>query len=151
MNRSLLVVRRDAPVFTRPAEIQRVEIRAVREMTVQTRLAMTAPHIGQDNVVALLEFLHAAADPFDDSGTFMPEHDRHGHGVQLVARDHIGVAHSGCDDPHEDLVGTRLLQRKGLDFKRPAFFSDHGSLDLASLWWLYVRHLIVLLREDHRE
>jgi hypothetical protein len=139
-NRSLLVTCRSTPVFTRAAEVQRIEVRAIGEVAAQAGDAVAAPHVGQDDMVARLQLLDGSADLFDHACPFVSEHDRHGHGVQLVASHHVGVAHAGCHDPHQHLVGARSIQRQRFDLERAALLADHRRRDLAGVTLLSVCH-----------
>ncbi len=51
-------------------------------------------------MVARCDFLDVAADLFDDAGPFVSEYDRHRYGIELIAGDHVGVAHPGRHDPN---------------------------------------------------
>jgi hypothetical protein len=71
VNRSLLIARRGAAVFTGAPEIQRVEIRAVGQVAIQTRFAMAAPHVGQHHMVARRNFFDVAADLLNHTRAFV--------------------------------------------------------------------------------
>jgi hypothetical protein len=109
VDRSLLVRGCSASILPRAAEIQWVEILAIGQGAAQTRFAMAAPHVRQYDVVARRDLFDASAHLFHNTGSFVAEHDRHGDCVQLVPCDHIGMTHSGRDNPHQHFVGVRLF------------------------------------------
>jgi hypothetical protein len=78
-------------------------------------------------MVAWLHFGDTGADVLDNAGSFVAEHDRLRHRVDLVADNHIGVAHAGRDDAHQHFVVTRLPEPKFLDDEWAAFFAYDGS------------------------
>ncbi len=144
VHRSLLVPRRCASVFAGASEIQRVEVRAVGQVAVQTGFAMAAPHVGEHDVIARSDFLDVTADPFRDTGSFVTEHDGQGNAVELVARDHVGMTHPGRNDPNQDLVRAGFFQRERLDLERSALLADHRRFDLSGLHLGCVGHLLLL-------
>ena len=81
-------------------------------------------------MVAGRDFAHCGADLLDDARSFVTEHDRQRHRIDLVANDDIGVAHAGRDDPHQHFVGARFLDGERFDLERPAFAANDRSFDL---------------------
>ena len=60
-------------------------------------------------MVAGLHLDDAAADFLDDAGALVAKHDRLRHRIDLIAYDHVGMAHAGRDDAHQHFVVARLL------------------------------------------
>jgi len=48
--------------------------------------------------------VYTRADRHDDPGALVAEYDRLRHRIDLISRHHIGMAHPGRDDAHQDLV-----------------------------------------------
>ena len=79
-------------------------------------------------MVARPHFGDTRADPLDNAGSFVAQHDRLRYRVDLVADNHIGMAHAGRDDAHQHFVVARLLEPKFLDDEWAAFFAyDCGA------------------------
>jgi hypothetical protein len=61
-----------------------------------------------------------AADPFDHTGAFVAENHRKRRRHELVAHDHVGVAHPRAHDADQDFVGSRFIEKNALDDGRRA-------------------------------
>src|SRR5689334_14666036 len=82
-----------ATILARAAKIEGVEVLAIGEIAAQARLAMAAPHEGQDDMVPGGHFFHTASDLLYNARAFMPEYNGQRHVIKLVARHHVRVAH----------------------------------------------------------
>jgi len=80
-------------------------------------------------MVANSDFFHMAANLFDHARAFMPQYHRQRHFVELIARDHIGMAHSRRYDTDAHFIRSRFILRQLFNLKRPAFLADNGCLD----------------------
>jgi hypothetical protein len=79
-------------------------------------------------MVARAHFDDMRANPLDDSGALVSEHDRVRHRVNLIANDHVCVAHARRDNAHQYFVVARFLEPQFLDDERAALFAyDCGA------------------------
>src|SRR5215471_1331920 len=86
-------------------------------------------NVQRDDVIALLEALHAGTDVDDDARSLMPEY-RGKQPLRIGARERvlIGVANPGGFDLDHDLAGLRPLQFHGFQRKRfPRLPGDCGA------------------------
>ncbi len=97
------------------AEVQVIELLAVRAQTACTRHAVPAAAIGQYHMIAYLQVLHLGAGRLNDASAFVAQDDRKWDGVVLIPYDHVRVAHAGRHDAHKDFIGYRGAQADGLD------------------------------------
>ena len=100
------------PVGADAARIERGEPRAVERPAggaLGTRA--TAP-VAHDDGVARPDPLHAFADPLDDAGALVPEHDREAarDPRPQLAHAQVGVADPAGRQPDEDLIRARLVE-----------------------------------------
>jgi hypothetical protein len=65
---------------------------------------MTARKKRQNDMILRRDFLDTRADRHDDPGALVAEYDRLRHRIDLISRHHIGMAHPGRNDAHQDLV-----------------------------------------------
>ena len=96
----------------------------------QARLARAARLERQHDVVADLDAGDVGADGLDHAGALVAADDRRGRDRALAARQHVGVAHAGADDAHEQLVGPRVGQLDLLDRVRLVLGAQDGGGDL---------------------
>lgn len=92
-------------------------------------------------MIALLYFGHALSDRFYNSGTFVAEDNRMRHWIDLIACDHVGVAHARRYYADQHLVIVRLCDVHRLDSEGSAFLTDYGC-PKAPFGKLLSRHLV---------
>ena len=80
-------------------------------------------------MVANCDFLHMAANLLDYARAFMPQYHWQRHFVELIARNHIGMAHSRRYHADAHFIGSRIILHQIFNLKRPAFLTDDGCLD----------------------
>jgi hypothetical protein len=78
-------------------------------------------------MVARSQAVDSAADAFDDAGTFVAENRRERRRHELIAHDHIGVAHTRAHDADQDFIGSRFIQVDVLDDGRRAPLTLYGA------------------------
>src|SRR5574338_232630 len=95
----------------------------------ETRPAVSAPHIGQHYVISCRDFFHVAAYPFDNTRSFMPKHDRQRDIIELIARYHVGMTHASSHDTNQDLFRSWLIQSQILDPEGSTLLSNRRCPD----------------------
>ncbi len=102
--------------------LRRADRRAQIGLARQARLALPAfRRVQRNDVIALLQRSHAAADVDDDAGAFVTEdHREQAFGIRARARELIGVADAGRLDLDEHFAGARSVEIDGGDFERLA-------------------------------
>ncbi len=73
-------------------------------------------------------FMDCGAHTLDNTGAFVPKNDRQRNRIYLIANDNIRVAHPCRDNPHQNFVGARLINRQRLYLKGATFAADDRSL-----------------------
>jgi hypothetical protein len=74
-------------------------------------------------MVARLQLADAASHLYDDSGSLMAIDCRKWSRDNLIARQRVGMAHAGADDPDEDLVVPRIIEFDVFEREVPALFA----------------------------
>jgi hypothetical protein len=81
----------------------------------------------EDDMIALLHLPHMFPDRLDNAGSFMAQNDRLRHGIDLIARHHIGVAHAGRYNPHQYFVMTGRRNVHRLNPERAALLTNDSG------------------------
>jgi hypothetical protein len=92
--------------------------------------ALTAPRVGDDDVIAGGEFRYVVADGLDDAGALVAENGGVGRVVVAVAAVQVSLAHPARDDPDQRLVRPRVGQFERVDGERAEFFAHDGGGDV---------------------
>ena len=115
------------PVGAGGAEVPAPEVVADPRAAGGACRAGAAGAVAERDVVAGRHLGDRCADGLDDARSLVPEHRRQRHRVPLVTDDQVGVTDPAGDDPHHDLVGTRLVELELLDRERGALgLGDRG-------------------------
>ena len=117
-------------VRARPGRVEREELAAVGRVARRALRARPAAAIAQQHVVAGANARDLRSDGLDHAGALVTEDD----GRQLRRPDRlhrqVGVADPGGGQPHEDLVGARLVELHLGDLERRRGAVGQGGLDL---------------------
>jgi len=92
-----------------PAELQLVTMHAVGRRASVAVAAMATGTESQGDAIAGPQPLDPAADRLHDAGTLMTEHRRQ---PEAMWRKQVGVADSAGDQPDEDFVWPRIIERQ---------------------------------------
>ncbi len=119
-----------AAVEARAPEVGLEAAFAISVAAQQTRTAVAASLVTEDDVVAGANRADGPSDRFHDAGPLVAEHRRQGDGVLLVADVQIGLADASGHDAHQHLVGARGLKLKLAELERRGLLVDYGGRDL---------------------
>jgi hypothetical protein len=86
-------------------------------------------------VIAWRDFLNILAHGHYDAGTFMSEDNRLRYRIDLVPRDHIGMAHASRDDSDQSLVTMDRTEFDSFKDKRPALAANNSGPQFSVWYW----------------
>ncbi len=119
-----------AVVRTIAEEIQRELLMAIGRLALAATPAMTAIRKRQHHMVAGHDLGDRRPHPLDDSGPFMPEHDRPRHEGEHRSGLEIGVANAGRHHADEHFVFARPAELDVLEARIRISLPRHGRPDL---------------------
>jgi len=123
-------LQRIAPIQALETKVGPVEVPAMGRMPAPALTAPAARLIGEHDMIAVLDTLHALAPPLDHARTLMTQH----HGIvglhPAVAKVYIGMADARGDEAHQDFVLPRAFQLEGFDLQGAPFLAQDGRLNL---------------------
>ena len=125
MHAAIVVTEAACSVRAPAAEIVRVEVLAIGWPALLAKAAAAAGHESQHDMIARPHLDDIGADFFDDACAFVAEYDRLRHRVDLIAHNHVGMAHAGGNDTHQNFIGARLLQLQFLERKGSALLAHY--------------------------
>ena len=104
VDRAAIVVQAIGAVGAAAAEIIVVEGQAIVRPARHAHPAAAARQEAHHHMVARLNLDDIDADFLDDACALVPKHDRQRYRIDLIADDHVGVAHARRDDAHQHFI-----------------------------------------------
>ncbi len=127
-------MQRIAAVQAFETEVRLVEVLAIRRVSTPALTAVAAGLVGEHDMIAALDTLHALADLLHHARALMTQHHRVGCPVPVVAEVYIGMADARGDDAHQDFVVSRTFQLEGFDLQGAALLAQNCRLNLVHLY-----------------
>ena len=126
-----------ATVEALETEVRLVKVPAMGRVSTAARTAAATGLVGEHDMIATLNALHASANSLHHARTLMTQHHRSVGLVPIVAEVYIRMADTRGDHPHQDFILSGAFHLDGFDLQRATRLVQNGRPYLLRF---HVRH-----------